>query len=351
MAKTRIRALGTAVPTERISQQQAYEFVASLELYSEAELRLISHLYRQSHIEARHSVLPDFGQVAPDRNFYRPGSYPSTAARMEAFAQLAPPLAATAAQRCLRQAELASSHITHLITVSCTGLVAPGLDIALIHQLGLSSRVQRYNINFMGCFAAFNGLRLADAICQADASAQVLVVCTELCTLHYKPEKEEDFILANSLFADGAAAALCSQQGTGLFAIDRFASELISEAEQAMAWRVGDLGFEMTLSRQLPDLLRQHMPAKLALHPELARADHFAIHPGGKRILDAMEHLLDLMPKQLHASREVLRQNGNMSSPTILFILESMSATSFDQLAAFAFGPGLSVEMLLLSKP
>jgi len=351
MPTTKILSIGTALPPHEINQEQAYDFVASLGLYSPSQLRLIRHLYQHSDINKRHSVLPDFNQQMAERKFFKGSQQPTTAQRMKAYQEHALALSMQSVKECMAHTSIHKSEISHLITVSCTGMYAPGLDIDLVKNLGLESNVKRTCVNFMGCYAAFNALKLADSICRADAGSKVLVVCTELCTLHFKPEDQQDFILSNSLFADGSAAVLLSAEGEGM-EITHHYSDIIDDSQQHMAWHIGDLGFEMTLSRKIPDLLKEKALIDILrmLYPELSSMDdlNFAIHPGGKRIIESAGEALCLNSSQLEASYKVLRHYGNMSSASILFILKEMKDLN-KPIIAMAFGPGLTVETMLLN--
>jgi predicted naringenin-chalcone synthase len=236
----------------------------------------------------------------------------------------------------------------------------PGLDIDLVKALGLSSTIQRTSINFMGCYAAFNALKIADAACHEKPDAKVLIVCTELCSIHFQKENTEDNMLANALFGDGSAAVLVestTRPGANLL-LDNFHCELATEGEHDMTWTVGDLGFEMRLSTYVPEVvgggIRKLTRALLAkTQQSLDTISYFAIHPGGKRILETIENELGLTKGQNHFAYEVLRKNGNMSSPTVLFVLEairsSLGETDQDkQILSFAFGPGLTLESMVM---
>ncbi|MCR5887476.1 type III polyketide synthase [Hymenobacter sp. J193] len=359
-------AIGTATPPHRLAQPQIADFMAQALQLDAPEARKLRALYRVSGIEHRYSVLPDYGQHNGQYTFFpnTPGlePFPTVGQRLASYREHALPLSVEAARACLAQLpELTSQDITHLITVSCTGMYAPGLDIELVHALGLSPHVQRTCVNFMGCYAAFNALKLADAFCRADAQARVLIVCTELCTLHFQKSREEDHLISNALFGDGSAAALVqarpAAQGASL-ALQAFHCDLEPEGHADMAWHINDFGFEMTLSsyvprmiqkgiRQLTEQLLRRLPVKLAD----IRA--FAIHPGGRKILETIEQELGLSRHDNRFAYQVLRDYGNMSSATVLFVLHELLAsfTAADAGApvlSFAFGPGLTLESMLL---
>lgn len=367
MPESYLCAIGTATPPHRLEQARVAEFmIRALGLDAQAARRL-RVLYRASGIDFRHSVLADYDRAPADFTFYPPTAdlepFPTVSQRMAAYRTAAVPLSVAAAHDCLRQLpDVAFGSITHLITVSCTGMYAPGLDIDLVGALGLSANVQRTAVNFMGCYAAFNGLKLADAMCRADPSARVLLVCTELCTLHFQKHQTDDHLLSNALFADGAAAALIAGQPLAaehpVLALEAAHCALEPAGHAEMAWHIGDSGFEMTLSSYVPDLIREGIGQLTdgllqALKLRLTDVAHVAIHPGGRRILEVIEQALEL-PR--HANRHaygVLREFGNMSSVTVLFVLrrllnELSAANKGERVLSFAFGPGLTLESLLL---
>jgi len=338
--------------------------------------RRLDVLYRRSGIEQRHSCLEDYGRDPAAFTFYPPdweGPLPSTARRMAAYREAALPLARTAAERALRRRPgLAPHAVTHLIVTSCTGFYSPGLDVDLVAALGLSPQVARTLVGFQGCHAGVSSLRLADAICCGDPQAVVLIVCVELCTLHFQIEPSDDNLLANSLFADGAAAVVVAAdtdgvvgdwKGGGLrFTIERAGSWLAAGTEREMAWTIGDRGFQMGLSALVPRLLGVEvagfLEGALGIAPDaLAALDFAAVHPGGPAILDQVERALGLAPSLLAPSRRVLADHGNMSSPTIFFVLERIAAELAAAAAtrqqtrgiALAFGPGLTLEAAALT--
>ena len=232
-------------------------------------------------------MLEDFDKLSVEDFSFFPANqtlspFPGTKVRMEVFQKTAPDLATEAVRSCLLQAGQNSASLTHLILVSCTGMVAPGVELQLMEKLGLSDSVERYCIHFMGCYAAFTGLKLADKILRAEPDAKVMVVSVELCTLHFQKEYSEDNILANSLFGDGAAAALVMNSDKGL-KIKSYLSQVLREGEQDMAWSIGDFGFEMRLSKYIPNLLDQGIRQLRERFEEkfhLSQISNFAIHPG-----------------------------------------------------------------------
>lgn len=321
--------------------------------------RLLARIYRHSGIRKRHSVISDFLPDAdgPFLGAARGEDPPGTGLRNDLYRAEATRLYADLARQAVASAPgIETGDISHVITVSCTGFFAPGPDYVVVRALGLPGSTERYHVGFMGCFAAFPALRMADAFCRADPDAVVLIICLELCTLHLQPTRDPDSLISTSVFADGAAAALVSarrphRQARAL-AIDGFASALTPEGEGDMSWSIGDRGFDMVLSSYVPQLLEQnidHATAPLfgALGAERDAVAHWAIHPGGRAVLDRVELGLGLRSDQLAASRWVLGEYGNMSSPTVLFVLRrllDLGVAAGEQLAALAFGPGLTVE-------
>jgi len=360
-------AIGTANPVHRIAQPEIADFMARALAFGDHDTRKLRALYRVSGIAHRYSVLPDYGRALGDYTFF-PNTpdlepFPSVGQRMAVYRREALPLATEAVRDCLRQApDVAPASITHLVTVSCTGMYAPGLDIELVQALGLRPDVRRTCVNFMGCYAAVNAIKLADAFCRADAAARVLIVSVELCTLHFQKSPEEDHLISNALFGDGAAACLVLAQplpneAPGL-ALQAFHCGLEPDGHDDMAWHINDFGFEMTLSSYVPKLIqrgiRRLTDGLLASLPvQLADIRHFAIHPGGRKILETIETELGLTREDNRHAYRVLRDFGNMSSATVLFVLRDVLAHATPAVQgapvlSFAFGPGLTMEAMLL---
>lgn len=242
---------------------------------------------------------------------------------------------------------------THIIVCSCTGFAAPGVDLQLIARLGLKPSIHRTIVGFMGCFAAINSLRLARSIVMAEPDSKVLVVAVELCSLHVKQTADLETLMSFMIFADGCAAAFVTAEPSGL-RLDGFATALVPAAQDLITWHVGDLGFDMVLSMRLPAALSAALPEAVRALRETGpeRVDLWAVHPGGKAILDAPERVLDLPADALEASRRVLRDYGNMSSATVMFVLAAMmqeAPPSGTQGLAMAFGPGLTAEGMRFS--
>ena len=348
-----IVSIGLSNPGTPIPQAEISRFMQVAHQLDPQERRKLDFLYRKSGIDSRHSVLDDFQkEEVSDFTFFPKNKelnpFPGTAARMQVFEEKGPELAEQAVRSALLQAEVEANSLTHLILISCTGMVAPGLELDLMRRLDIPSSVERYCIHFMGCYAAFTGLRLADQLVKANPKARVLVVSVELCTLHFQKEYTEDNLLANSLFGDGAAAAVVMQSEKGL-QIKNYFSEVLWEGEKDMAWKIGDFGFEMRLSQYIPSLLNQGIRRLRDLFEakfNFSKVRHVAIHPGGKQILIQVQEAFGLSPEVNQHALEVLRTCGNMSSASILFVLERMLQDSSIQgdILALGFGPGLTLE-------
>jgi predicted naringenin-chalcone synthase len=358
---SKIVSIGTAVPQYRHEQQDILDFMQRVYALDEANRRKLKFLYRQSGIETRYSVIPDYSLPAAEWKFYTPSEnlepFPRLEERMDWYRRNAAGLSMNAIKNCLDK--LPAQSITHLITVSCTGLSAPGLDIELLDLLQLPVTTHRTSINFMGCYAAIHAMKLADAITRADANASVLIVCTELCTLHFQKEHTVDNITSSLLFADGAAALLISgnYELPGL-RMDNFYSVVAPKGRSDMAWELSSSGFQMTLSGYVANLIEEDFGGLVndslqAAKLQKEQVTHWCIHPGGKKILEAVHNSLGFSNGQLKTCYEVLNDYGNMSSPTVLFVLEKiMEALPSKEPATIfgaAFGPGLTMETFILS--
>ncbi len=356
-----ISSIGTAVPKNKILQSQISDFMVRHLASNEETEKAIRLFYRASGISSRHSVIADFGKEITDYSFFPKNSdlepFPTVSKRMSLYQQEAVPLALDAIRNCVSSSQL--SEVTHLITVSCTGMYAPGIDIEIIEQLGLKSDIQRTAINFMGCYAAFNALKVADALIQSNPASKVLVVAVELCSIHLLKNTSEDSLLSNALFGDGAAAVYLTSQPNGLsLSLKSFYSDVDTDGKQAMAWHIDDFGFSMTLSSEVPEVIKRgigSLTKKLLgkLNLSVNEIEHFAIHPGGKRILQVIEEELGLSKEQNAGAYDVMKRYGNMSSPTVLFVLKSLldnlSPSDVNtNVLSFAFGPGLTMESMLL---
>lgn len=351
--------LGVAAPEATLDQQAAADFAVTRCCVDDRQARWARRIYRQSGVKRRASVLLD-GDGLKGLNAFYPASPgdprgPSTAIRLRRYASAAGALGERASRVAFDDAVIEPTAITHLVTVSCTGLVAPGLDAELIARLGLRRNVGRLNLGFMGCHGALNGLRAAEALARTEPDARVLLCCVELCSLHFQYGWDTQKIIANALFADGAGAVIIGPGGPGHagWRLAGTASQVAPDSSDAMSWNIGDYGFEMTLSREVPKLIRgavrDWLGRWLAEH-ELAIGGiaHWAIHPGGPKIIDTTLDALSLPPSAGDASRAVLAEHGNMSSPTLLFILQRLHRqAAAPPCVALGFGPGLALEAAL----
>jgi predicted naringenin-chalcone synthase len=347
-----IEEIATVNPAFCHKQEDILHFMQSVAPASEH--RKLKMIYQKSGIQTRYSVLADYSKSPQQYHFYPNNPdlepFPNVEKRMQIFKKEALHLALQAVKH------LDVTDITHLITVSCTGLSAPGLEIDLIRELRLPTHLVRTSVNFMGCYAGFHALRLADAFCKSQPNAKVLVVDIELCTLHFQKTPNEDNFLANALFADGGAAVLVSNDASkASYELLQFNSQLVLEGEQSMAWEISPSGFLMTLSSYVPQLLAKNIETLFYKVIENANyqfsdIDFWAIHPGGRRILESIEQNLTLKSSQVAASYEVLRRYGNMSSATIFFVLKALKSSIKPDNTIFAcgFGPGLTMESLIL---
>ena len=401
-----INRIGTAVPTNDV-HEPFVDFGAGL-LADERTSSLFRRVAARSGIRHRYSVLsldssrPDYTPELDGRALYRRGAFPATAHRMLLYERTAPALARQALDRLhLTPAERTS--ISHVIVTSCTGLYAPGLDFEIIDHLGLRTSVERTMIGFMGCYAAMNALKLARHIVRSEPASGVLILNLELCTLHFQETQQLEQVLSFLVFSDGCAATLISAQPTGL-AIDSFAAVVIPDTRDLITWSIRDLGFDMLLSGRVPtEIARtlrnsvreitghcptchpsesssrfQASPRARQDSPELNRSwsrsshaasstallaeasqgpphrvslhgiDRWAVHPGGRSVLDAVEDGLGLPPRHLAESRRVLDRFGNMSSATVMFVLDEIlrSARPGETGCAMSFGPGLTAETM-----
>ncbi|MBS0260816.1 MAG: type III polyketide synthase [Planctomycetes bacterium] len=358
-----LTGLGTALPPFSLSSEQMAVFTTPLCCETPAQAETLQTLFANSGVRRKHSALLEGDSVGNDirQSFYPVGSGgrgPSTAQRMQAYEKLAPPLALEASQRALQYAQRPPADVTHLVTVSCTGFTAPGIDMSLISGLDLKPTTERIHVGYMGCHGAINGLRVARGLLAADPEAVVLVSAVELCTLHFYSGWDPEKIVANALFADGAASAVLQNSehapahsaGWKLAAVG---SVRIPDSAAAMSWRVGDFGFEMGLSRRIPELIRRHLRPWMEgwLEKQGLRIDQiqsWAVHPGGPKILEATELALQLPEAALATSRGILAECGNMSSPTVLFILDRLRRQGGRQpCVMLGFGPGMVAEAAL----
>lgn len=353
--------LGTAVPEHFILQSDAAAIVQRLNGRTDRQRQLIEDVYLHAGVTKRHCAVLERsdGPLEERQFFFRAGAQardlgPTTAERMHIYREAAPQLATTAAQRALASSSMNPNQITHLATASCTGFSAPGVDLQLVETLGLDANVARTHLGFMGCHAALNVLRVAQAM-TSDPHAVVLGVCVELCSLHHQYGLSPEQVVANALFADGAAAVVCraDQASAAAWRMTAQASTVLPNTRGDMSWQIGDHGFEMTLSRQLPELIRQRLRPWIT--EWLSSRGHslngiasWAIHPGGPKIVSACEDALALTTSACQASRDTLAHYGNMSSATVLFVIEELQRHQAKlPCVALAFGPGITIEAAL----
>lgn len=357
-----IAAIGTASPANRFTQEEVLEYMVSVYPDTSAK-RKLSILSRQSGIKYRNSVLPDFSPACMDRRLFQDGGLPDVQQRMEVYKENALMLAIMATGKAFAEVndDLQPAMITHVITVSCTGLYSPGLSAELIDHYGLPKNTFHTGINFMGCNASFPALRMADLIVKDNPDAVVLVVCVELCTLHFRPRDNNDNLLANTIFADGAGAMIVTSPGKvqnkagRILEIKGFDSVTLKEGMPLMAWDINAVNFEMVLSADIPQFLgnnMEYLTKELSSEFGLSNLERikWAVHPGGKKILDAFISRMKLLPENIAESYKVLAEYGNMSSVTILYILkEIISDESVESdIISIGFGPGITIEAALL---
>lgn len=360
-----IRHVETLVPEISYPQAFASEILSSRSK-SDKTKRYIKKVYAASGIEKRHSIVSDFLSgggsglfVESDGTAREPTTGERNSAYVTAAREMIPEIARRALDRC---PGVSPADITHVITVSCTGFFNPGPDLLVIDALDLSPKVERYHLGFMGCYAAFPALKMASQFCALNESANVLIICLELCSIHLQNKDDLDSIVANSVFADGAAAAIVSSRppepGERGFSIEHFGCNLAREGVGDMAWDIGDHGFNIVLSKYVARIIGAGI--KGLIDEVFSGSDfspddivHWAVHPGGRAILDKVESGLDLQSHQLRASRETLSSFGNMSSATILFVLSAImndeKTNDGDAVCAMAFGPGLTIETAVLN--
>jgi predicted naringenin-chalcone synthase len=358
-----VHGIGTAVPAYAATQEDAAAAAAQYGCTSPEQQRQLKALYRLTRVRKRHSVVLEDGTRPGDvrQSFFPPmrgddDRGPSTAARMARYERDAPPLGAQAAMAALQDAGRKAADVTHLVTVSCTGFSAPNFDLGLVRELGLPRTVARTHVGFMGCHGALNALRVAGGYAGSAPGACILVCAVELCSLHYQYGWNSDLVVSNGIFADGAAALVGGggpgQAGDG-WMLARSGSALLEDSAELMAWRIGDHGFEMSLSPRVPGVIERELGPWLDgwLASEglgRGRIATWAIHPGGPRILESVAAATGIGRDDYAISQEVLGEFGNMSSPTILFILDRLRRRNAPRpCLALGFGPGLAVEAAL----
>lgn len=354
-----IQGIGTALPPHRLCQDDVFAKIEASLREDPHALRWAKRIFKQCGVQVRYTCEEDFLKPADQCTYLstdKQQAAPSTSKRMEVYRRESVPLAEKAAEEAIRDAGVEASGITHILTVSCTGQFLPGLDTVLIHRLGLSARIQRIPLTFQGCAAGLRAIQLAQQIVSASPAAVVLIVCVELCTIHLQPSGSREALFGASFFGDGASACIVSSgevdQQRG-FQLDGGHSVLLPDSADEMIWEVGDTGFDLYLSPNIPKLLRTFLQDEVdRLLGGGALPPLWAIHPGGRGIVDAVQDLFGLEDSQTEFSRNVLRDFGNLSSATLLFVLKGMRERLREQGegersgVALAFGPGLTAELL-----
>lgn len=356
---SRIVSIGTAVPGYSSSQELILNFMHK-EYQNVSASRKLNILFHQSAIQSRHSVIPDFSDNQERRLFPLTHESPDVSERMAVYRKEALPLAVDAVGNAFKSigSSVAEFGITHLITVTCTGIYAPGLDIELLQELNLPEDTFRTSLNFLGCNAVFPALKIADSIVKSQPDSRVLIVSVELCTIHFRPKDNSDNLLSNTIFGDGAAAVImvsdtmAEDKNLKGFSLDGFYPVVLKKGKELMGWNITSLNFEMILDSGVAEFLGQELdPLMLAIAQKLNLTvediHHWAVHPGGKKILDTVQRGLSLKNDELKHSYHVLHRYGNMSSPTILFVLKELFNShlhSGERVLAIGFGPGISIE-------
>lgn len=356
-----IHDIVTSLPEHHSAQDHLREVMKDL-LGKDRKTRAIIHrIYSRSGIDKRYSVIEDFADNEKGSLFFNGElkQVPDTRSRNEVYEEKAIPLFCDTARNLIERSDYDKDEITHVITVSCTGFFAPGPEFEIVKQLDLPHSVQRFHVGFMGCFGAFPAIKMAESFCLADPNAKVLLVCAELCSLHFQMNEALDNLLSGSVFADGAAGMIISadKPPSGL-EITRSASTLVLKGEKDMAWKVGNQGFEIILSSYVPEIIENNLAGwvePLLNTYELRKEDisGWAIHPGGRAILDKVRDSLSLSEEDMQHSRKVLSSYGNMSSPTVLFVLKELLTSpgkAGENIMAMAFGPGLTIESSLFKR-
>jgi predicted naringenin-chalcone synthase len=358
-----VHGIGTASPPHAISQDDAAAMARQFGCTSAEQERQLKALHRLTRVRKRHSVVLDAGSGddGARQSFFPPMAGPTdrgptTADRMARYERDAPPLGADAAGAALADAGCGPGDITHVVSVSCTGFAAPNFDLGLVRALGLPRTVERTHVGFMGCHGALNALRVARAYADSDAKARILVCAVELCSVHYQYGWSGDWLVANAIFADGAAAlvgASARPAAGDAWELARSGAALLEDAAELMSWRIGNHGFEMSLSARVPGVIERELRPWLdrwLADQDLSvdRIATWAVHPGGPRILESVAQATGIARDDYAVSQDVLGEFGNMSSPTILFILDRLRRRGAARpCLALGFGPGLAVEAAL----
>ncbi|WP_424767625.1 type III polyketide synthase [Paenibacillus sp. sgz302251] len=356
-----IVGMGTALPSYRLDQMDTARRLADALSDKPDSARWARRIFKQCGVERRYTCEPNLLAEASECRYMQSNSAadaPTTAERMDIYKRESVPLALQAAREALADSKTEPSGITHLITVSCTGQFLPGIDAALIRQLGLASNVTRIPLSFIGCAAGLKAVCLSKQLVSSDPKANVLIVCVELCTLHIQPSGDRDSLFGASFFGDGASACVvgaAGEQHRHIFQLGDDHSILLSEGAEEMVWEVGNYGFDLYLSTKIPKLIGEWIPSEVERLCGDYRPELWAIHPGGRGIVDTLQARYGLRDEQVAPSLSVLREIGNVSSATILFVLDAMrkqlqkKGSAGAGGIALAFGPGLTAEMIKIA--
>lgn len=357
---SKIISIGTAVPEYGTEQSTILDYM-QMAYNDVTALRKLKLLFHHSGINTRYSVVSDFVNTKPEHKLFNGfKTVPTVEKRINIYKEQAVSLALDAIKDTFRKIDtnLAAYGITHLITVSCTGLCAPGIDAKLIELLNLPDDIFHTSINFMGCNAAFSALKIADMIAKTEENAKVLIVCVELCTIHFQAKNNHDNLLSNTIFGDGAAAVVVVSDTAAEKSFQRgltingFYSLLLNKGKDLMGWNITPHNFEMILDAGIPEFIGDEaieivLKAGKKLDFTPSSIDKWAIHPGGKKILDKLQKQLQLKDSDMQYSYKVLNEYGNMSSPTILFVLNEIMQAEHkpdETIFSMGFAPGLSIE-------
>lgn len=355
-----IISIGTALPQYCHPQKEILQFMQKAYRLDDNDARKLAYLYKQSEIQNRYSVLPDFVKPESEWAFIEPAENERcVGSRMQIYQSFACKLSVAAIKDCIKGI-IDPKEITHLITVSCTGMSAPGLDLQISEDLQLSNKVFRTSVNFMGCYAAIHAMKIGKMICDTTSNANVIIVCTEICTIHFQKSFTVDNASSSLLFGDGSAALLLSNSlsSAKTVTLKRFYAEISYKGKDDMSWQISNTGFLMKLSAYIPQLIQEDIAS--LVHNALVEGgikqsdiSHWCIHPGGRKILEVIQAKLSLSNEDMSCSKSVLSKYGNMSSPTILFVLKEI-LDGIDNASCnvfgVAFGPGLTMETFIASK-
>lgn len=360
--KPLIFALATALPQYSSDQANIAQKLINMFKLEGKSASFIENVCAKTQIKKRYSVLQGIDDACEQDAFFNKNylqNVPSTKMRNDVYIQEAPKLALKVARETLKQWGRDSKEITHVISVSCTGVMAPGIEFILQEELNLAQDVQRLGINFMGCFGAFRGLAVASSIAKESPKNRVLLVCTELCSLHLQSSLNPEILIGNAIFADGAAAIIVGSEKRdnekALWSIEKCGSYALSKTQDKMTWTISNTGCVMKLTKDVPAIIESCAQKVVS---SFLNSDNFnditwAVHPGGKAIIEAIEKSCNLTKEQTKASWNVLSNYGNMSSATFLFVLnELVNDMKYNSnVIGLGFGPGLSLEAILLVKP